>query len=138
MSSSSAMIGSSGRVARSRTSIAIRRLPNGGAGRDGRRGLGLPEPSAGAVATELVAYLVRRAAHEDARSAYYPQNHVCTLRRSTPKYKPNGQEFPRPAGSTIGRDVDIPPGAYRGAHPRAYPALYPGPSCPPAYESCIG
>ncbi len=34
-----------------------------------------------AVATELVAYFVRRAAHEDARSAHHPQDHVATLRR---------------------------------------------------------
>src|SRR5262245_61261143 len=73
MSSSSAMVGSSCRVARSRTSIAIGRLPDGRA-EDGRRGAGRG-PSAGADATELVANLVRRAAHEDARSAYYPQDH---------------------------------------------------------------
>src|SRR5215475_1525169 len=73
MSSSSEMVGSSCRVARSRTSIAIGRLPDGWA-EDGRRGAGRG-PSAGAAATELVANLVRRAAHEDARSAYYPQDH---------------------------------------------------------------
>ena len=75
-------------------------------GRAGRTDGGGPEwpgPSAGAVATEFVAYFVRGAAHEDARRAHYPQNHARHLTPVPVKYQLQGREFLRPAESTMHR-----------------------------------
>ena len=86
------MTGSRDRVASSRTSIAMRRLPGRERTEDGRAAGGVAGRVSGRAGDKLVADLVRGAAHEMLAA---PRNRIttATVTDSGPKYQRQGQEY---------------------------------------------